>query len=293
MAFAQLDTGNSHAGKHRLGCWHFDSNVLVTRLRIILMPINDPIRRRKVAPAALAFDQRTARKVGQSVSYQQTVNTSVVQQDLQGVATLRDLQRVAKQLHHADMRAEMRSKQAISAYMESYEWDFAHDVTVTTETPDPLGFDNEVIRCQGAYMVGDVSDANAKFEFHCVKGHTGVWLKYCHIQMVFTVGMQITSARLSVYKNDVQWRVLDAMDLDMSNEAFAWIGDCVLGGECQVPVERGDKVDFRIYLESDAGGGDQLLGFPTSVYGYCGGVRLRGDTEQINSTNTGDGFAFT
>jgi hypothetical protein len=103
--------------------------------------------------------------------------------------------------------------------------------------------------------------------------------------------MAVLNAKLSVYKNGVQYRVLDAMDADMGGDHALYIQDLVLGGGCQVAMEVGDYIDFRHYLTNGLAG-DQLLGHPTSVYGYCGGFRLRCDTSTIDNPETGDAYVF-
>lgn len=256
------------------------------------MPINDPIRGKKVAPASLAFESGRAPRGNTSATYQSSVTTSTAPDDFDKLATDRELRRSHEIAQGNVIDAEQRAKHHVGAYSESFEWDFGANVTITTETHDTLGFDHEVIRAQGAYMSGTVSTNDASFEYHCPKGQTGVWWYYCHIQMVLTVGMQVTSARLSLFKNGIQYRVLDAMDMNMSGDDALYIQDLVLGKGCQCATEKGDVITFRLYLESDLPSGDQLLLYPTSVYGYCGGFRLRCDTTEIDSPRSGDTYTF-
>jgi len=128
------------------------------------MPVNDPIRGKKVAPASLAFEQGRARRGGASVSYQSTVIAANAPDDFDTMATDRELRRALELAQLNVWDAERRAKHHVGAYGESFEWDIAHDITVTTETYDVIGFDNEVIRAMGAYMVGTASANNAKFQ---------------------------------------------------------------------------------------------------------------------------------
>jgi len=257
------------------------------------MPFSDPIRDRRIQPQSLAFNDGNTARGNASVTYQSTVRETAVAQEQTDAATRRYVAGLIESAQANVMDAEDRAKQYVGEYSSSFEWDFSTDVTVTTNVYDPLGFNHEVIRCPGAYMVGTTSAADAEFEFHVGKGYQGVWCFYAHVEIVLTAGMTVLDARLGVSKNGTLWRVIDALDDEMSNDNALFVIDTVLGGMCQIPCAVGDVIRFPIYLRTGGASGDQLVGWPSSVVGHCGGFRLRCDDEIIDAAYDGTGFVFT
>lgn len=257
-----------------------------------LMPINDPIKGKKVAPASLAFEHGRASRRQTATSYQSNIRTAnQITQVLLPTNQSETIRRDEAQNHNI-WAAERRAKEHVAGYKEVTQWDIIVDLTVTTGTWDPIGFQSEVLRCQGSRFAGTASASNARWYFKPPKGVDGVWYFYSHMALVLTNAMQVTTARLGFFVDGVLFRVVDAMDVQMSNDDATYINDVILGGGCHVPIAVGQEFDVRILLES-TGSGDQLLGAPTSVYGYVTGHRERCDTTQIATPTTGASFTFT
>lgn len=258
------------------------------------MPINDPIRRRKISPASLAFDNGTARRSAQTVSYQQTVVQEATMVDLSGLATTRDVVRGGEIVNDNIIHAEQRSKNYVGQYMQVVEWDIAHDLTITTNSNDPIGFAQPVINCIGAKFSGTISAASAQWSHQVVKGYQGIWWYFVMLQLSLPAAVQGLFANIKFVKNGTVYRIVDAIDAEMSGDRQTiFIEDMVLRGGCHIPMNVGDVITVALYLNNGGPPGDLLLTFPSSVYGYVTGHREQCDTTFLGSTpTTGEEFAF-
>lgn len=256
------------------------------------MPINDPIKGGKVAPASLAFEYGKATRRNSATSYQSIIR------EAESVTPVRTPVSDAKALemdmaqNRGIVNAERRAKSHASEFGLCTQWDIIVDLVVTTGTWDPVGFQSEVISCPGSQLSGTASTNNARWFHRATKHQAGKWFYTAHLELVLTNAMQVTTARLGFFINGVIWRVVDAMDVQMSNDDATYINDVVLSGSCHVPLAKGDEFDVRVLLES-TGSGDQTLGAPTSVYGYVSGHRVSCDTDSNAPPTSGASFTFT
>ena len=257
------------------------------------MPINDPIRRRKIAPASLAFPAE-GRRTGQQVSYQQTVVQQVSASVSTDVATLRDVRHMGEVVNNNIIDAEDRSKKFVGEYMHVTEWDIAHDLMLTMMTMDPIGFAQPVIHCLGAQFSGTIAAADARWFHRVGKGQQGIWWYHAALHLSVPDSWQIMKALLIIFKNNTTYRVIDALDAEMTgNKSSIFCDDIILRGGCHVPLDVGDELDVRIFLDSPLGVGNGLLTYPSSVYGYVTGHREACDTTFLGSVpTTGVDFVF-
>lgn len=239
------------------------------------MPINDPIKGKKIAPASLAFEGgRATRGVG-STTYQSTLrpdaNVIVVQQP----TDLRETIARDQAAQAAVWQAERRAKHYVADYQASTEWDTKLNLMLTSSpaTYDPIGFDHEVIRCVGSRFSGTASSSNARWYFQPTKGNQGVWWFYAGLHLVTPLEGQIKNAFLAFFKNEVIWRVVDYMTPEQSGHDNNHIRDAKLGGGCHIPLAVGDELDVRVLLQTDGASVDTLFVVPSSAYGWVTGHR--------------------
>lgn len=267
------------------------------------MPINDPIRGKKIAPASLAFESRRSGGAGVSVSGESAVTyqnyISFTFGNTGKVITKREVMNLDQGVMHSVGNAERRAKHWVGDYERAFEWDISDDVTITVNAFDAVQFDHEVCRAMGAEFVGTVSTADAYWRYVCPAGAEGWYWVHSQVIYKFLVAMGISRMRLAFYINGIQWRNVDQIDRGYAGEAP--IVDGKVSGGCMVPLGTGDELTVRVFSTS-TGSGDQLLGFPTSVYGYVSGFRTRcdfggtyedADGATIDSPETGNTYNFT
>lgn len=254
------------------------------------MPINDPIRGKKVAPSSLAFENGRATRGKGATTYQSSVRTesniAIVQQPTDIRETIGRLQAATRNV----MDAEQRAKNYVASYQDTTQWDIRlnHTFTHSPFDYDPIGFDNEVIRCTGSRISGIPTTAGARWYFEPTKGNHGVWWFYSALHLVVPIAAQVRNVYLAFFKNNVIWRVVDYMCPEQSGHDNNHIGDVRLGGGCHVPLSVGDEFDVRVWLQID---GDSTLDVmyiaPSSVYGYVTGNRTECEWRQQNPPTAG------
>lgn len=239
------------------------------------MPINDPIRGKKIAPASLAFEGgRATRGVG-STTYQSVIrpdaNVVVVQQP----TDLRETIARDQSAQRAVWEAERRAKHWVGDYQASTQWDIKLNLNITHSpaTYDPIGFDNEVVRCVGSRFSGTATAANARWYFQPTKGNQGVWWFYSALHLVVPLEAQIENSFLAFFKNGTIYRTIDYMTAQQSGHDNNHIRDARLSGGCHVPLAVGDEFDVRVLLQTSGAVVDTIYIAPSSVYGYVCGNR--------------------
>lgn len=253
------------------------------------MPINDPIRGKKIAPASLAFEGgRTVRGTG-STTYQSVIrpdaNVVVVQQP----TDLRETIARDQAAQRAVWEAERRAKHWVADYQATTQWDTKLNLNITHSpaTYDPIGFDNEVIRCVGSRFSGTASSANARWYFQPTKGNQGVWWWYSGLHLYVPLAAQIENAFLAFFKNGTIWRVVSYMHAEQSGKDNNHVANVFLGGGCHVPLAVGDEFDVRVLLQTSGAVVDTVYIVPSSAYGWVSGNRTECEWVQANNPEPG------
>lgn len=246
------------------------------------MPINDPIRGKKVAPKSLAFEGgRTARSLGAS-SYQGDLVTQVINNIT--IANARDPIVRDEQQSMAIWNAERRAKHQTAQFGDVTQWDISATQSLDLGTWHGIPFNNEILRVQGARY------ATTGWYHKVVKGDEGVWEYYCHIQIVMPVAAGVTEAKLGLWRNGVLIYVVDAMDIELAGENP--IRDVVLSGGALVNLARGDYAEFKLYTAIPGAPGSQSFGHPSSIGGYVYGHRVKCNQDFNAATSSLDGYVF-
>ena len=254
------------------------------------MPINDPIKGKKVAPSSLAFDNGRATRGQGSTTYQSTVRTETNVVVVANPTDLRDTIARDQCLQRNVMEAERRAKHYVSDYQDSTQWDIKFNI-VLTHSPidyDPIGFDNEVIRCVGSQFQGAPMTAGARWYFEPTKGNQGVWWFYAGLHLVVPIQAQVSNAYFAFFRNNQIWRVVDYMCPEQSGHDNNHIGDLNLAGGCHVPLSVGDEFDVRVLLQI---AGDSTIDVtyvaPSSAYGWVSGNRVQCEYKEVGLPTAG------
>jgi hypothetical protein len=249
------------------------------------MPINDPIRDRKVAPNSLAFPIAGAGGGAASNStYQTTVQT--IEQNVVVFADSEIQNRDRHNLASADRDTEMRSKAYVSDWHYVLDWDIGADQEIENNKWEPLRFTNEALRTMGAFQT-----ATAKWSWRVPNGADGTWWVYSHLSIQAQAVAAVTSARLGIIVNGTLRTVLDREDIEMAGDAVDHMRDIILRGGRNISLGVGDVVQIAVYLAGAVG--DDTYGWPSSVVGYVSAHRTAcGFDHVINSQDDNDGYNF-
>lgn len=257
------------------------------------MPINDPIRGRKIAPDSLAFDPDAQRGIG-LVTYQQELGTNTtITNNIIGVD--------AKDVHDSQLRtakliadSKAQAHHYVGDYHNVYEWTVqTGNINLGVNHWHGLQFEKEIIRGEGCEFVGASGAIGSQWQHVCNHGQEGDWWVYGFILVTLLGSMNATTCRLALYKNGVIWRMLDGIDQGYAGEAP--IITCKLSGGCHVPLVYGDVVTLELHVNNGGAPANQTISAPTSMYGYVTAHRERCDGKLINtpSVDAGTGYVFT
>jgi len=269
------------------------------------MPINDPVRGQKIAPASLAFER--SRRKGQNAvivdsgdtvtNYQDDVLTNSV--DDVTPLILKDVSNLDKAVTRAALQGERRAKAWTGEYERALDWCISNDITITTRAFYPVPFQREVVRSMGAAYIAGVTQNLDTWQYVCPADAVGVYHVSAMLQLRLTAGVGCTVARLGIMVDGSLWRVIDAIDNEYAGENP--ILDVKLCGSSLVPLRAGQRLQIGYFVNSSAPAGTLQLLHPTSVYGYVSAHRTRCDlggyADQqngglINSPTTGVLYAF-
>lgn len=261
------------------------------------MPINDPVKRNKVAPASLAFETR--RNGGQygisltdsstgNVTYQQFI-TNNYRIGFNITVNQRQQEAQTRALMTAMSNAEHRAKHYASDWHHCFEWDTnTTSYTWTSVTANGAGyanilhFNNEVVRGQS------IQNVDSKWQFTATEENSGQWLVSAMIAMRFSPNDKIKEARLVLHKNGLIYR-----NIDITNETHYdkdHIEELVMQGTGLVPLAPGDRLEIAVYLKDLNGPHSGTLAAPLNYYGYVCGTRARCDSDTINLPRPGTTF---
>jgi hypothetical protein len=261
------------------------------------MPINDPIKNRKVAPASLAFERDQMRngaifQVGTtptSVTYQETVNIRYGDIN-QLYITNQYIQTDNDKIMKAMQESEHRSKHWVSDYKRSFQWDIQQNQAYAVNAWQILAFNNEVLRAIGCSNGGVVADGSAYWQYRCPEDATGIYWVYSHINFQYASNANVTSSKLGLFLNGSLYRVLDNVDNNMMGANK--IIDTRMSGGAHIPMRAGDVLTIRFYAKDSLAGIDIAL-YPTSVYGYVTAHRENcSNAELIDNPVTGFLYQF-
>lgn len=249
------------------------------------MPINDPIRDRKVAPNSLAFP--IAGAAGGAVSsstYQSTVQDVVNNTVVYADSEVQNRDRHA--LSTADREAEHRSKAWVGDWHRVIDWDIAVDQDITNNTWDPLRFSNEAMRAMGAMSTP------TSWSWKVAPGWEGTYFLYAFLCINITTAAAVGAVRLGIIVNGTLRTVIDRVDAEISGDDAAFVRDCIVRGGRNVSLGVGDVVQIAVNFGGAVGNATYL--HPSSVVGYVSGFRtMCGFDHIINTQDDIDGYAFT
>lgn len=250
------------------------------------MPINDPIKGKKVAPASLAFDPR--RKTGGSVvsTYQSSV-TQIVER----IETGADLNPLRRGLTVADRDAEMRAKNWSSDWHRNFHWDVNTDIDVQNNVWHPIAYSNEHMRGMGCQPVGGFV-APVAWKWVVPYGWDGSWFIFAHLSINVQAAALVQQASLGITVNNVIRIVIDRADIEMAGDNAGYMRDVILRSGAQISVQPHDEVAVAVFLAGAAG--TDTYTHPSSVTGYVDGFRTRcGDDYIVDSSGDNSGYVFT
>lgn len=269
------------------------------------MPINDPVRGGKIAPASLAFER--SRRKGQSAVIVEGAGGTSYQDDVETNATddptpviLRQVANMDKAVALAAMNGERRAKAWVAEYQRALDWSIGANVTITTKGFYPVPFHTEIVRAMGAEYIQGTLEADNAWHYIVPADAVGVYHVSAFLQMALTAGVGCTVARLGILVDGSLWRVIDAIDTGYSGENP--IIDVKLGGSSLVPLRSGQKLQIGYFVNSSGPSGTLQMLFPTSVYGYVsahrtrcelGGYEEKQNGGRINTPATGAGYTFS
>jgi hypothetical protein len=258
------------------------------------MPINDPIRRSKVAPASLAFENRREGATivgGDGTTGNVTYQTFVTNQYRFGSSITVNV-RAAEDTTRATMaamaNAERRAKHHASDWHYAFEWDSGSTSYSWQSTSTLLGFQNilklpnEIVRTIHGTNVDD------KWAFAPNADACGTWLVSAMIAFRMTPEHKIEEARLAVLKNGALYRFVDITNTHHTDRNS--LEELVMQGTALVPLAFGDSVQLAVYLKDNTGTGGGTLAADTQYYAYVNGARVRCASDTITTAKTGGDF---
>ena len=259
------------------------------------MPINDPIKNRKVAPASLAFERDSLRN---GATFQVgTTPTSTVYQDVVNIRygdvnqlfiTNQYITTDNDRIMGAMTNAEERAKHQVADYKRTFQWDLKRNQAYTFNAWSILGYDNEVIRAVGCSSSGTPVDGSQYWDYTVPNGAVGTYWVYAHLNLRLNTGTNVGSGHLAFFINGSIWRIVDQVDNAMMGDNK--IIDLRVAGGCHVPLQTGDKLTVRVRLDDTAGSDTSI--YPTSVYSYVTGHREKCDYVAVNAASTGQLYTF-
>lgn len=249
------------------------------------MPINDPIRDRKVAPNSLAFP--IAGAAGGAVSsstYQSAVQTVVNNTIVYADSEVQNQDRHA--LAVLDAESEIRSKAWVSGWHRVLDWDITVDQDITNNTWDPVRFSNEAMRAMGAVT------SSTSWSWTVAPGWDGTWFVYSFLSVSIPATAAVGSARLGIIVNGTLRTIVDRVDAEMSGDSASFVRDCIMRGGRNISLAVGDVVQVAVYFAGVVGNGEYI--HPSSFVGYVSGFRtMCGFDHIVNTQDDIDGYTFT
>lgn len=257
------------------------------------MPINDPIKRERVAPGSLAFDSRRRSTVlaGQSspggVTTTQQFITNIYGPTFRVNTTVQLAERRLREVMNAMSNAEHRAKHFVGDYARALEWDDYDNDFSWTATPagasNPMQWRNPVIATVGAEYSG------GQWVYKAPNDAGGNWYFYVMWAGIFDIASNIDAIKLFIYRNGGPYRMLDYFNEDFSDHSK--LQQCTVSGGTIIPVAPGDVISFSLQIYGAVGTGS--LAKNGSYYSYVCGHRVMCTDEHSNTKDIGLTFNAT
>lgn len=262
------------------------------------MPINDPIKRERVAPGSLAFDSRRRSTVVAGTA--NAGGATTIQQYIYNVygptfrvnTTVQLAERRIREVMAAMSDAETRAKHYAGDWHHAYEWDSGAVALPWNATNVGIGpltrlrFNNEVLRSVGAFSRGQ-----GAWSHRVTDEQIGDW----HVDVMAALRVspadKIHEARLAVLINGQLWRHIDMTNSHDSDRNH--LEEIRMQGSCIVPLSAGDYMEAGIYLVSDDASISGSASATTGYYAYISGHRVTCQPGLINTPTTGTNFDNT
>jgi hypothetical protein len=261
------------------------------------MPINDPVRRGKVAPASLAFERRRegATYVSDTgntgnVTYQ-TFVTNQYRFGSNITVNVRAAEETTRATMAAMANAERRAKHHASDWHYAFEWDSGTDTLFDwSADANPNGatnvltLPNEVVRSISAENVSN------QWSFYATADNAGTWLLSAFVGLRIGTSGGVSEARLAVIVNDTVYRYIDMMNAHYTDKSH--LDEIILQGTALVPLATGDRVRVAIMLRRNSGSSSGQA-TESQYYAYVNGARVRCSSETENAAIRGNIFDNT
>lgn len=263
------------------------------------MPINDPVRRQKVAPGSLAFERRRNSGISLAtnddttggVTYQ-TFVTNNYRIGYNITVNQRQQEEQTRAIMTAMSNAEHRAKHYVSDWHHAFEWDSASATLQWNATNVNIGpltkllFRRQVIQAIGA------SATNAGvWSYNPPDDAVGTYHMDVACFLRVSPADKIHQVRLAVLINGQLWRHIDmknSHDTDRNH-----MEEIRLQGSCIVPLAAGHYLEAGIYLVSDDASVVGSSSGPANYYAYISGHRVKCESDYINTPTTGSNFDNT
>lgn len=265
------------------------------------MPINEPIRNRKIAPASLAFDPTRrsstvvayeAGTVPDNVTYQTNL---IVNSTAFFAVEFSDsiLAKAQREVMNGVANAELRAKASVGDYHRAFLWTSDNSEFQYIKANNafgaitPLQAPTEVIAADGAASVQSFVAPNTAFRFRCPDGSEGVWWMSAHVEIRVPHTDDINIARLAIQKNGVLWQVVDVKNSDDTKHND--LGMIIMQGGCHVPLQPGDYITWILAFVSGGPGGG-VAADRTSYFASINGHRESCEYREVDAPFTGADF---
>ena len=240
------------------------------------MPINDPVRNRKIAPASLAFEG--LQKGSGAFQVGSTINETTIQevynlyfnQFTYLFITNEILETNSQKIMIAMNHAEHRSKHWVGDYKRSLQWDIKQNQVYTVNLWNNIAYNSEILRAIGARTYGTPVNGSARWEFICPEDAEGSWWFHAHMNIKYAQQDNVFEGRLAFFINGIIYRIIDMVDRHMMGENQ--IRDMRLQGGCHVPLRAGDLFEVRFMPVGNQGITNTTL-YPDSIYAFVSGHR--------------------
>jgi len=261
------------------------------------MPINDPIRRSKVAPASLAFENRREGATvvgGDGATGNVTYQTFVTNQYRFGsniTINVRAAEETTRATMAAMANAERRAKHHASDWHYAFEWDSGTDTLFDwAADANPNGATN-VIKLPNE-VVRSISTENVanQWSIYATADNAGVWLVSAFVGLRIGTSGGVEEARLAILKNNAVYRYIDMMNAHYTDKSH--LDEIILQGTALVPLATGDRVRVAIMLRRGSGSSSGQA-TESQYYAYVNGARVRCSPETENAAIRGNIFDNT
>lgn len=262
------------------------------------MPINDPIKRERVAPGSLAFDARRRSTIlaGQAstggVTTTQQYITNIYGPTFRVNTTVQIAERRLREVMRAMSNAESRANHYVGDWHHRFEWDVSGIAFYWTSNtaapgyPNLLQFNNEVLKATGANNGYD--GITNKWQYRVPNEATGAYHVDIGLFMRVSPNDKIHQVRLAVVRNGSLYRFIDMSNSHLTDRNH--MEEIYLQGSCIVPLGPGDYLEAAVFMVSETADVSGTASAPSDYYAYIAGHRVSCDADKINNPVAGASF---